>query len=220
MSIKNNSISKLAKTFVRKELKGRVTFETLSHYAKQSGYMIIFYRPDEPNDIIDKHDFREKLSTKPALAVRRKNEKYIFINSTCSTEHKMMFLAHELAHIILGHLDIDKNIFDKEVCEIEADAFTYEMLHYKSHTKLIWVLLTLCIALCASVGIWIYANSQNDIQYNNYISESEQAENVYITPTGKKFHRPSCMYVQNKNCASLPRSEAEKNYEPCSVCNP
>lgn len=218
MSIKNNSITKQAKIFVRRELKRKVSFDTLAQYAKRLGYIIIFYRLNEPNDIIIKYGLKTQLSNKPALTVCKGNIKYIFINSDCSVEHKLIFLAHEIAHIVLGHLDIDKNIFDTELCEIEADTFAYEMLHYKSRTKLIWLILTLSIALCISIGFGIY--SSNKPQYDNYIYEPAQVEMVYITPTGTKFHRASCMYVQNKNCASMQRTEALKSFEPCKVCNP
>lgn len=42
---------------------------------------------------------------------------------------------------------------------------------------------------------------------------------VYITRTGSKYHRSGCRYLrQSKIAISL--SEAKKNYDPCSVCNP
>ncbi len=42
---------------------------------------------------------------------------------------------------------------------------------------------------------------------------------VYITKTGSKYHKAGCRYLrQSKIAISL--SEAKKNYEPCSVCNP
>lgn len=220
MSIKNNSITKQAKKFVRRELKRKVSFDTLAQYAKHLGYIIIFYRHNEPNDIIIKYGLKTKLLNKPALTACKGNTKYIFINADCSVEHKLIFLAHEIGHIVLGHLDIDKNIFDTELCEIEADTFAHEMLHYKPHRCTLWVIIALCVALCASICFGIYSVSRNKSQCNDYTFVSEQTETVYITPTGTKFHRESCRYVQNKNCTSLLRSEAEKNYEPCKACNP
>ncbi|HWQ41818.1 MAG TPA: hypothetical protein VN456_07255 [Desulfosporosinus sp.] len=42
---------------------------------------------------------------------------------------------------------------------------------------------------------------------------------VYITKTGKTYHRDGCRYLsQSKIPISL--SDAKSGYEPCSVCNP
>lgn len=50
-------------------------------------------------------------------------------------------------------------------------------------------------------------------------SSAENESTVYITRTGSKYHRSECRYLrQSKIAISL--SEAKKNYDPCSVCNP
>lgn len=42
---------------------------------------------------------------------------------------------------------------------------------------------------------------------------------VYVTRTGKKYHRGSCQYLsQSKIPMAL--SEARRVYDPCSVCDP
>lgn len=43
---------------------------------------------------------------------------------------------------------------------------------------------------------------------------------VYITRTGKKYHRSNCQYLSRSKIATT-KSEAVKNkYEPCKVCKP
>ncbi|MBN2878282.1 MAG: hypothetical protein JXN65_01510 [Clostridia bacterium] len=43
---------------------------------------------------------------------------------------------------------------------------------------------------------------------------------VYITDTGKKYHRLGCRYLDD-SCHSITLADAEKlGYEPCKVCNP
>ena len=42
---------------------------------------------------------------------------------------------------------------------------------------------------------------------------------VYVTPTGKKYHRESCRFLsKTKNSISL--AEAKQKYSPCKRCNP
>jgi len=51
------------------------------------------------------------------------------------------------------------------------------------------------------------------------ISESPLDEIVYVTNTGRMYHRENCSYLSNsKKAISL--GEAIISYSPCSVCNP
>ena len=50
--------------------------------------------------------------------------------------------------------------------------------------------------------------------------QTPQAVTVYITKTGKKYHRDGCRYL-SKSKISISLSDAEsEGYGPCSVCNP
>ncbi|BCN32083.1 peptidoglycan-binding domain-containing protein [Anaeromicropila herbilytica] len=42
---------------------------------------------------------------------------------------------------------------------------------------------------------------------------------VYVTESGKKYHRDGCRYLWHSRIP-MKLSEAKKYYEPCSVCNP
>ncbi|GAB6390929.1 MAG: hypothetical protein MdMp014T_0302 [Treponematales bacterium] len=42
---------------------------------------------------------------------------------------------------------------------------------------------------------------------------------VYITRTGKKYHRENCRYLRQSKIETT-LEEARRSYEPCSVCNP
>jgi hypothetical protein len=41
---------------------------------------------------------------------------------------------------------------------------------------------------------------------------------VYVTPSGKAFHRKECRHATNGTPMS--RTEAEKSKQPCKVCRP
>jgi hypothetical protein len=51
-------------------------------------------------------------------------------------------------------------------------------------------------------------------------SSSVQAQTVYVTKTGKKYHTENCKYVQNGSSNISLESAIAKGYEPCKVCHP
>lgn len=42
---------------------------------------------------------------------------------------------------------------------------------------------------------------------------------VYVTPSGKKYHRSNCRYAGNAS-RKIPLREAQYHYEPCKLCRP
>jgi len=54
----------------------------------------------------------------------------------------------------------------------------------------------------------------------NQVAPSQDAETVYITSTGAKYHRAGCRYL-SRSCIPISKAEAiRRGYTPCSVCNP
>ena len=50
-------------------------------------------------------------------------------------------------------------------------------------------------------------------------TSADTASTVYITRTGKKYHRGSCSYLRYSKI-SISLTDAKRGYSPCSVCNP
>ena len=48
---------------------------------------------------------------------------------------------------------------------------------------------------------------------------ADTASTVYITRTGKKYHRGSCSYLRSSK-TPISLTDAKRGYSPCSVCNP
>ena len=108
----------------------------------------------------------------------------------------------------------------------EADTFAQIIINPPKTKKTVVInVLALIVLLVISFNIGAFtANKDYSLPvYNNVESYSEDltSEYVYITATGKKYHRSNCRYVQNKsNISFLNKKEADKTHSPCSVCNP
>jgi len=69
-----------------------------------------------------------------------------------------------------------------------------------------------------SRGLWTPSNSQKVVTYSQQFSP-EDDEIVYITKTGKKYHKVGCRYL-SKSQIPIALKDAVSAYGPCSVCNP
>ncbi len=97
--------------------------------------------------------------------------------------------------------------------------------------KLIWPLVAI---VCASIiGSGLYYGLRSDDQSGWFKSSSvkgvsQQEDNsdsgtkeitVYVTRTGKCYHRAGCRYL-SRSKIPMPLRKAKQRYRPCSVCNP
>ncbi|HZY79290.1 MAG TPA: hypothetical protein VFE50_07200 [Cyclobacteriaceae bacterium] len=51
-------------------------------------------------------------------------------------------------------------------------------------------------------------------------SHASEAQTVYITKTGKKYHRAACQYLRKSQIEISIREAVDRGYTPCSVCEP
>lgn len=62
--------------------------------------------------------------------------------------------------------------------------------------------------------------TENEEENSSDTTEEESANTVYVTPSGKKYHKASCRYISSTSTA-LSLSEAKaKGYDACKVCKP
>jgi hypothetical protein len=47
-----------------------------------------------------------------------------------------------------------------------------------------------------------------------------KAQTVYVTRTGKKYHRDGCQYLKSSRIPMSLKDAKSKGYSPCSVCKP
>ena len=62
----------------------------------------------------------------------------------------------------------------------------------------------------------------NNSQKSTTASSAASSQNytVYITNTGKKYHRSGCSYLKKSQSAISVSSAKAQGYTPCSRCNP
>ena len=52
------------------------------------------------------------------------------------------------------------------------------------------------------------------------LSEDAQTETVYITRTGKRYHRDGCRYLSPNSIKTTVKEAQANGYTPCKVCRP
>ncbi len=80
------------------------------------------------------------------------------------------------------------------------------------------------IALIAII-LLIYSNATKpgsaiSSTRQNFATQDEKTEIVYITKTGEKYHRAGCRYLSKSQIAIELDDAVARGYEPCSVCKP
>lgn len=208
----NSNIIKSAKKFVRKELKYKVNFETITSYLQRTGYTVVFYNTACGNSVIESLGLSEYAKTVPAFTIQSKGTNAVFIDTTIPTADKLYSMLHETAHIYLKHLESDKTTCDSRRQEMEAEAFSYEVLNCKKPKKTFYSSSAVIILMLIAALIYS-AYRSSDIS-------GKAEETVYITQAGEKYHRSNCIYIRNKDCTKLPKTEAAKSFDPCMMCNP
>ncbi|MGI6555686.1 MAG: thermonuclease family protein [Bacillota bacterium] len=68
-------------------------------------------------------------------------------------------------------------------------------------------------------GLWgLKSDAEESAHRNALDARDQQTSTVYVTNSGKKYHRDGCRYLkQNKVPMSLEEAQSQ-GYEPCSVC--
>lgn len=91
------------------------------------------------------------------------------------------------------------------------------------------IIISILVMLLVSFGFGSTANANqvsNQVSEQDSVQVSKQApkqetktETVYVTSSGKKYHKSTCRYVKDKSTTSYSIDEAKKKgYTACSVC--
>lgn len=201
---------------------------------EQSGWEIYSY--NEAVDIIEQYNLQEMSANNDSFATRIGNKIIILYDDEISQLDFPYILAHEIGHIVLGHLNNTDNTDDIYTKERDCNCFANELLGYIPNHKIaiacgIGVITSLILTIIVVLFNNNYSITQNpplDTSFNITISidESVLSEHitettpVYITQYGEKFHLEGCRYIENKdNLIKVSIAEAVKaGYEHCEIC--
>jgi biopolymer transport protein ExbD len=74
--------------------------------------------------------------------------------------------------------------------------------------------LVLALSLLSPVALPIAAQQKQAVQQSN------QTQTVYITRTGKRYHRDGCRYLASSKIPINLKDAKANGYTPCKVCHP
>lgn len=198
---------------------------------QRSGWEIYSYK--DAVDIIDSYNLKEMVEKNDSFASNIGNRIVILYNSDISQLDLPYILAHEIGHIVLGHLGDINDIYEKER---DCGCFANELLGYMPNRMAgIFCGIGAVVAVLVS-GIILFnqnysitQNTPQDTGVNITISIDEnvlsehiltETTSVYITQYGEKFHLEGCRHIKNKdNLIKVSIAEAVKaGYEHCETC--
>lgn len=90
-------------------------------------------------------------------------------------------------------------------------------------------IILLCLLLLANNSVFSMGESPSSQQQSIGVSEpasvatateQNKTHTVYITKTGKKYHRANCRYLKYSSIPIGLDNAVELGYMPCSVCDP
>lgn len=221
---------------LKKELGKEINIETLSAAFSKRGFTLLYLESEDGAEQLQLHCLEEYAKNKKCFTYIS-SVKLVFVDGTLNIHDIIKLLIHELAHIELRHIGYtDHHIYDEVSAEIEADAVVYNVLCSNSKKYSQAISIVISVLLITALGVTFLKQEQHATPISTapsqIVEEAQEyptydiadvydiADTVYVTRTGKRFHRGSCRYVKSDGATPLPRDEATKNYTPCKVCKP
>lgn len=228
--MKNNYIRKKVKLLL-KNTKGKIDFVSIEEFIKTMGYIVVFFNTPVGDMELKRYSLFEESKNKSAFTYTSAS-KIIFIDDKLPSEDKNYLLYHEVGHILLGHVNYKRvSTKNTHLMEFEADTFAQMLITLPKQNKVsVFLSFAMIFLLLLSfitgrtvafketdIPIDIIPSESNEQIYTNEPTAIEEI--VYITRTGRKYHKEYCSYLRN-GCSEISLSEAQELYAPCSVCNP
>lgn len=202
-----------------------VSFESLRAALEKMGYTLVQFlpasNPPPVDTVIRTLRLADAARTAKAFTYADRNYRLVFVRKDLTDEEKALLLAHECGHICLRHM-YQEPVIGRDVAEeYAANEFSHYLLNsgpfvrmknaFLAHRKrnLLILAAVLLLAVGAVTARIIYLRQT---YYKNY----------YVTETGTKYHKRSCVKLKNsENVRRLTIEEYEDGaYEPCRVCLP
>ncbi len=221
----NSDIKKIVSGFIKQYNLKNINYSVLKKAAADMGYTVIEFNSvlnDNDTDvIIQSLELSEHILHSKGFTYVSKEYRLIFINENLSEDEKLLIISHEMGHIVCDHFDaipiIGKDVRD----EHEANEFSHYLLK-----KSVFGKISSYIAMhrkAAVIGAVIIILTFGSVcGYMVFKSRDMYTDNLYITSTGKCYHKKECIFVKNKtNAQKLTKDAFESGeYTPCDMCLP
>ena len=215
---------------IKKALRGnKLTLSNVEKEINKLGYSVVLFNTFEGDLEIERYYLEEETKKEKAFTYYE-TAKIVFVDGNLHLTDRLYLLLHELGHICLDHLEGD-NISNnnKYLLDIEADNFAYSIIKGKQTWSENILLASIILSASIIAGVYITNTTPKAVETTVIptptpaVTETiiPQTDIVYVTKYGTKFHKTGCRYIKGKDdLVELSRTQAEKNYTPCSVCDP
>ncbi len=219
-----NIYKKKANQFISQFNITQITSESLINAIEKCGYKVIRFRPyvnkDNVHDLMEKLDILEFASGEKAFTYIDANNRFVFLSKDLSEEECCILLSHEAGHVYLKHIGSKLVLGQDIISEYEANEFSHYLLNNdlprkirtaikKNKTAYLIAAIASAVLICSVlISVNVFLPGNNSL--------------YYVSESGEKYHRKSCIYIKGKNnLKQYTLSELKQmDYSHCKVCIP
>ena len=197
------------------------SLDDLCSMIAEHGYEIIDFDPKEETMglISEELSLTTEILNQHAFVYAGNSIKLVFVQEHLPAEDKRIALAHELGHIVLGHMTMPGKTDIQE--EHEANEFVHFLLHPPCHVRFrLWMHRHRRAIILSGAAVMLLVVLAGVLQHKAV--QASYHDEYLVTTGGSKYHRQTCMVIRNKrNVRRLTEEEVlSGRYTPCQVCMP
>ena len=199
----------------------RPTLDNLLYILSDLGYELIDFDPENRTEALailqNELSLTNDITSQSGFTVVRGDIRVVFVRENLSNLEKRYLIAHEMGHIVLGHLQ--PGATPTVLQEYEASSFANALISPSAKIRMAGYARThkvriFCIFLAAVILIIGGIISVNALIARNYYGE------YYVTSGGNKYHIRNCPVIQYRtNVHRLTNDEFYSGiFDPCNIC--